>query len=55
MLVKNNIYGYKDNYMYFSFAGRRSDEFNLFMVNEGEDLLFYNDLSSSSEYTTPAF
>ncbi len=51
----NNVYGYVDNYMYFSFAGKHSSQYNLFMINEGEDLQFYSDLSSSSDYTSPAF
>jgi L-amino acid N-acyltransferase YncA len=44
-----------DNYKRFKFNNVWSDTYNAYIVNEGEDLKFYNTPSFSNEFAFPRF
>lgn len=53
-MLKNNEYYYNDTYMYFYFNNKYSKDYNLFIVNEGDDLELVNETESNIEFVTPA-
>ena len=55
MLVSNGKYYYKDDFMFFEFQGINSAKYNLFRVNEGNNLAFYASNNGSVSYSTPDY
>lgn len=55
MLVSNGKYYYKDDFMFFEFQGINSAKYNLFRVNEGDNLAFYASNNGSVSYSTPDY
>lgn len=55
MLVSNGKYYYKDDFMFFEFQGINSAKYNLFRINEGENLAFYASNNGSVSYSTPDY
>ena len=59
-MLKNNgtnkcPYCYCDKEMFFSFNSKRSIDYNLFIVNKGDDLKFFNKTTKSITYETPLY
>lgn len=59
-MLKNNgtnkcPYYYCDKEMFFSFNSKRSIDYNLFIVNKGDDLKFFNKTTKSITYETPLY
>ena len=59
-MLKNNgtnkcPYYYCDKEMFFSFNSKRSIDYNLFIVNKGDDLKFFNKTTNSISYETPIY
>ena len=59
-MLKNNgtnkcPYYYCDKEMFFSFNSKRSIDYNLFIVNKGGDLKFFNKTTKSITYETPLY
>ena len=59
-MLKNNgtnkcPYYYCDKEMFFSFNSKRSVDYNLFIVNKGDDLKFFNKTTKSITYETPLY
>lgn len=48
-------YYYCDKEMFFSFNSKRSIDYNLFIVNKGGDLKFFNKTTKSITYETPLY
>ena len=53
-MLRDNYYTYNDEYLYFTFNGIHSSEYNLFITNKN-DLKIENGVSESSEYTSAMF
>lgn len=53
-MLKNNLYYNNDKYLYFSFNGVHSSEYNLFITNK-DDLTIENSVGESSEYVSALF
>lgn len=55
MLRNNNIYYYNDRFMYFTFGNIHSSKYNLFIVNNGDDIKTYNNSGASNDYVSPKY
>lgn len=54
-MLNDNQYYYEDEFMYFNFNNVHSSEYNLFMVNTGDNIKIVNNTNSSTEYSSPAY
>lgn len=55
MLGTDKRYYYRDDFMFFEFKGIPSEKYNLFLINEGENLLFPASTNASVSYTSPDY
>ena len=53
-MLKDNRYYYEDQYMYFSFDGVHSSEYNLFMINSAQ-MTMENNAGESAEFVSAMF
>lgn len=53
-MLKNNEYYYNDTHMYFYFNNKYSKNYNLFIINESDELELVNETESNIEFVTPA-
>lgn len=54
-MLKNNKYYYQDDYMYFTFKQIHSSKYNLFIVNEDEELRISHEVEQNTEYLKPNY
>ena len=54
-MLRNNIYAYEDDYMYFTFNGIHSSTYNLIQQNDLEDLKIYADRDTKVDFLQPKY
>ena len=51
----NQGYYYEDQFMYFNFNGIHSSQYNLFMINKGDNIKIITDTKSKTEFLSPSY